>query len=779
MSASKTNKYIRGKSGKMVKAGTGRTKEYYAKHRDRSAARRRNIARVLDVSATEDDSQGLDLVRIIREKWQPKLRAWFEYGTSRARARSKGVGRRDKKGSVDGDAGRLLGDVKSENRGAFLFGGCAGNSTITVKTRGEPCPPAVQAYLREYFQLRPFDLIRFGLLKILPKNSPHLIWYEPWEEQLEMLDYVEHCWYNRRPIFMHILKARQIGASTFFDAVQMCLLITNSHFKGHLVADLESKAKYHAAVIRTFYRNLPDWLKPEIARETTPMLWDDPEFGIEESTLDIESAERGEKIGRGPTYFFNHFSEVAFWKPTVITEVLAALENQIGLGWPFVEIKESTGRSRADSFAHDYFMAKEGHKKPWKTFFFPWFNHRDYRIPLDDGLDVDEWIANLSDQDAEMMRTYNLEPAQVNCYIQMREKALTGEKAGTIDLFRREFPCNEEEAFLGGGSTFFDGAHVKTDISRCSDINRTRYTEEMLQESTTPLDRTAVSKRLGRWRCSIDPDRLFRYSNPKLLSIDEHKATLNVWEKPRTGHSYVVTLDPAEGKLAIKNVRTTGDYLVVDVWRYTYEPWEQNAIVQVAQFRMQGVDPREGASVAVALSVLYRDVHSEKALLVIERNSSGLAAVEEAKDGDANQYYRVFRDKDGIEIGREIGFTTTGGEQTKNAALTLLRQAWNAGYIVVNSLETASEFGTFTQNDKGKLEAIPPWHDDTITTAFLAVEGIRYLNQVVAPVPIIVRQQEQPSEDEFDMILVKKLKLPKHLRKYQDKESEVETAYGI
>jgi hypothetical protein len=84
---------------------------------------------------------------------------------------------------------------------------------------------------------------------------------------------------------------------------------------------------------------------------------------------------------------------------------------------------------------------------------------------------------------------------------------------------------------------------------------------------------------------------------------------------------------------------------------------------------------------------------------------------------------------------KKLGFHTTGGQNAQGSKMVLysnMRQAHNQDMLHINSWLTALEMGVFAENN-GKLEAIPPNHDDTVTECALMCEGVRQQENAIAP----------------------------------------------
>ncbi len=116
----------------------------------------------------------------------------------------------------------------------------------------------------------------------------------------------------------------------------------------------------------------------------------------------------------------------------------------LGLGKIF---RESTGNVVGDFWSSEYDrgLTKDGVRD--STFisrFFPWFNMNEYRKPCPSG------FKDFSPYENEMREIYSLDNDQVYWY------HLESKSVKDKNKFRREHPCNAQEAFLSGGSCFFD-----------------------------------------------------------------------------------------------------------------------------------------------------------------------------------------------------------------------------------------------------------------------------------------------------------------------------------
>jgi hypothetical protein len=145
--------------------------------------------------------------------------------------------------------------------------------------------------------------------------------------------------------------------------------------------------------------------------------------------------------------------------------------------------------------------------------------------------------------------------------------------------------------------------------------------------------------------------------------------------------------------------------------------------VQVAQSLRRGVEPKEWGRAIAPVARMYG------ALVVPEANAHGVGLVDELKDLGVDIYRRRVYGKAGELLEESYGFLSTAGKTASGAKVVLygnLRKAYHGGVLLLRSLKTALEFGTFVDNE-GLLGGVGTNHDDAVTECALALEGWRYL----------------------------------------------------
>lgn len=147
--------------------------------------------------------------------------------------------------------------------------------------------------------------------------------------------------------------------------------------------------------------------------------------------------------GRGGTKTNIHWTEPAFYPNTEILnakDLMTGAEKQVADAFGKI-FRESTGRSIADHFADEYYKGKEGRGK-FRSVFLAWFLYKDYTLAAPEGWELPEYYQPLFDNGSASID---------QCYWHW---VTTDQLNNKMEL--REYPTYDNEAFLFGGSPFFN-----------------------------------------------------------------------------------------------------------------------------------------------------------------------------------------------------------------------------------------------------------------------------------------------------------------------------------
>lgn len=254
-----------------------------------------------------------------------------------------------------------------------------------------------------------------------------------------------------------ILKARQLGFTTFIQLVMLdaCLFNSNTH-AGTIAHTREDAERFFRDKVRYPYDHLPEGV-----RQMVPATEDSARalsFG-NHSTLRV-----GTSLRSG-TYQWLHISEfgkVCAKFPEKAREIVTGALNTVHAG-QFVFI-ESTAEGQAGRF---YEMCEKGQaldrtggkptKLDYKFHFYPWFKHPSYTLDPEDVVITEqrlEYFAKLESQGISLTDG---------------QKAWYVKKAETQgDDMKREFPSTPEEAF----ESAIEGAYYSHEMARMEEDGR-------------------------------------------------------------------------------------------------------------------------------------------------------------------------------------------------------------------------------------------------------------------------------------------------------------------
>lgn len=469
------------------------------------------------------------------------------------------------------------------------------------------------------------------------------------------------------PVRVITLKGRQQGCSTLAAGIAMWLACTREGFRGMTIAHkLKPAAQELFGKVELMYEHLPPEVRVPLApgRATGRRLkFDEPM----RSLLVVESAEESDAVGRSGTFTFGHLTEIPFWKSP--EDTIAAFEACVPSEPETFILVESTAQGMGNWFHRTWVDAElavaEKRQPAYWPVFVPWFAQAEYRRRRTD-FDTD-----LTARERERMQRFSLDEEQILWY---RDKE---QKNG--DLAQQEYPDTPRDAFLSSGLPFF----LAKPLAR----------HEKHAKSKPPV-------RKGRWM-------LRRVSGvTKASFVENPSGEMWVWDTPRAGHHYVVSVDPSSGRAKDRSA-----YHVLDVT----EP----VIRQVASFHGM-LQPDELAIDSITTCRYYNN-----ALWVPERNAVGERLV--GKGYDDIGYTNVYRFTADALVGGRKQSSIAGwvsSPKTRPWALEKLAEAVHSDTIELNCPRTVEELRSFIYLDAAnerKIGAAAGAHDDLVMALAIGV----------------------------------------------------------
>lgn len=268
-----------------------------------------------------------------------------------------------------------------------------------------------------------------------------------------------------------VLKARQLGISTFVSLLFLDRCLFNSNVSAGIIAHTKEDGQFMFTRVKFAYDSLPDDLKNLISadNDTSQML-----------KFSNGSSLRVGTSMRGSTLQYLHISEhgkICSKYPDKACEIATGSLNTVASG-QYVII-ESTAEGRSGAF---YDMCKQAQnmlnaKRPlskldYKFWFFPWWKHQNYSIDPE-GVSI-----------PQDLRDYFIGLEQnEKIFLTTGQKAWYAKKYLTQGLdMKREYPATSEESFATANEGLYYGAL----ITRARSEGRIRkvYYEESISVHT-------------------------------------------------------------------------------------------------------------------------------------------------------------------------------------------------------------------------------------------------------------------------------------------------------
>lgn len=262
--------------------------------------------------------------------------------------------------------------------------------------------------------------------------------------------------YGKKPSRFIVLKARQLGMSTFSEAMITYLATNSPNTDAVILAHTAESSSKIYEMTQLFVDELPPGLKPRQKYSNKKMLaFDDEKDGLKSSIRVMVANDST----RGGTYKLAHLSEVAFWdKPE---DAMLALSQAVPMSDESLIIVEST----ANGFNYFYNMWQDAvnGRSDYVPVFFPWYVDPSYSMTYR-GFEKTPYEKDIQEK-------YNLKDDQ----LQWRRWCIANNCGGDERKFRQEYPITPEEAFITSGTSVFDNEIILEHMKELTPPIKTGY----------------------------------------------------------------------------------------------------------------------------------------------------------------------------------------------------------------------------------------------------------------------------------------------------------------
>ena len=509
-----------------------------------------------------------------------------------------------------------------------------------------------------------------NFLYIRNKNA-ELVKFKPNKPQKKLRDTIERLRKQGKPVRIIILKARQMGFSTYTEADCFHQTVTNKMFSSTIIAHEEQASQNLYNMFKRYFENLPDALRPMRKRNNAKeLLFENPTTddlekrrnpGLQ-STVKVATA-KNTATGRSQTINYLHASEVAFWDNP--KETFTGLLQCVPHSAKSTVIMESTANGVGDYFYDMWNNAVAG-KNEFVPLFFAWFEMDEYSLPFETEEEKEEFIKEVNyefkdeegntvhTEEYELMQDFGVSYEQ----LKWRRWCISNNCNCDVEQFHQEYPSTPEEAFIASG--------------------RPRFNIGVLKQ----YRRQAKEGDIGR----------LEYSGNRVVFSPDPNGDVEIWKYPEEGKHYCIGADVAEGLI-------TGDYSVCYVGDDNFDI--------CLRYRTH-IDPDLFGRELVKIAKYYNEAY-----IGCENNNHGLTTLKAIQN---EEYWNIFftktYDKIADTVTQKIGWSTTS--RTKPLMINKLAEFIRNKWIGIKDKILIQEMFTYVIDDKGSTNAQDGCHDDTV-----------------------------------------------------------------
>lgn len=508
--------------------------------------------------------------------------------------------------------------------------------------------------------------------------------------QLYILDEIEKGLSEGITTFV-ILKARQLGSSTLFLAIDLFWAFEHQGLLGVFATHDEGSRDQFRAQIVQFLGNLPNKFRVADKHHNRLML-------ILKNTSQFRYLIAGtrqstNKLGRSGACNFLHATEVAFWGSA---DDLASLNKTLSELYPHRLYIYETTANGFNHFADTWEIAKDSPAQ--RAIFVGWWRNELFEFGEDHPLYLKYMpqgtrtaltpIERKRVKAVKELYGFPVTAGQLAWYRHELETKCKGDQA----MMDQETPWTEDDAFVSTGAQFF--------------------TDESL---------TYQMREARRAKCMPFIFRLTqRWEEIGLQRASIHVCELKIWENPSPYGKYVIGCDPAYGS------SPDADRSVISVMRCYAD-----RCVQVAEFASPSASTYQCAWVLAYLAGLYRDV-----MVALEITGPGKAVFQElnmlkqrtaemvvtADNADlrnclAHMRHYLYQRPDVFSGQLAYQWQTTG--DTKIWLMNRFKDGFELGRVRILSLGCLDEMRGVV-NEDGQIEASGRRKDDRVMASGLA-----------------------------------------------------------
>ncbi len=493
------------------------------------------------------------------------------------------------------------------------------------------------------------------------------------------------------------LKPRQVGGTTIFAAVSYHHA-RNFNCLGVTIADTFKKSNNLYRMVCDFGRldDYPWGYVPKKPTQTEFRLGNGSVF--EKRSADVPMGTRGDTIQVAD------MSEVSYWKSTTVksaeevaTSILNALADHPAtfggmestpngaMGFYY----DSWGTARwpdFDDYWAQYSTQPDGEGSGWIRVFAGWFEFPEHRESVRRGrpltqAEVEFVMGSLTEKEASGVARFGWDADQILWWRWiLKNKCLNDE-----DRRDEEYPTDPETCFLSSGRPRFDTTAVTEIVTRSKSD---RYETGLL----------AVQGSRVAWQAT-----------------GKNEAWLWVWERPRVGCRYLISIDTMRGESETARTADSDCHSIL-LWRAAYRTNE--GVIHAPRLVARIAAPCRLDNKPAALQVDLLSKWYGRCIVAIEINN-GIGMLKELRDLQVPLYRMTSWDKKEQKSITTLGWETN--QDTREMIISELATRIREQSVDISCPHLASQLQTFIITNKGRAEAMSSKHDDDVLSAAIGV----------------------------------------------------------
>lgn len=515
-------------------------------------------------------------------------------------------------------------------------------------------------------------------------------------------------WNAKLPLFLLLLKARQIRWSTLVQGVIFQDTITTPNTNSLIIADEFKRSNQIYKMSDLAYTKLPWFMRPEKATDNKGdgiVQFDrkDKEERLTNPGLNshffIDAANKPSGSSRGFTLHNVHATEFGLWTHAKIltSDILPAVPKKN----PNVTcIAEGTakGAGEKNAFLKMWKLAMEG-KGRFRPVFAAWWKEKTYSKPFPSQSEYDMFFLTKEEEElVEKVRDefgYQITKEQMAWRRQEAEQVEATE--GDAEMIEQEYPSFPRSAFRSGGLAYFPLKNLAR--MEVSDVRLPIWAGDLIHKRDDKgNDKPVLIRYFARNPRSTDT--VTAHDRTRLT-----QSPLWIWEWPNSKDLYYEASDPSKGIVGL-------DFSAAQVFRVPRKNGER--IRQVLEYRGYA-DPKDLSKIVCTIGHMYNTCEMAPECNNMTEHIGNVLHV--------HKYPKLYRWRRRDKIHNSFTWFygwDTGSHKSREDLLVRFKSLVKEFSIEIRSSRLLSEMQSFVQmEDSERFEAAAGEHDDALFAAMI------------------------------------------------------------